>query len=76
MAKSINFDTDVVQFAFGVKDTEEAFTHDLGRVPEDGFVIERRGNAGEIYRGPTAWTSTTIYVKCSKTGTWFSLMLI
>lgn len=75
MAKSINFDTDIIKFNTGPADLEAEFTHDLGRVPKDGLIIQQRGG-GDLYRSSTAWTSTSIFVQCSVAGSFFSLMLI
>lgn len=45
-------------------DTEEAKTHTLGKIPV-GFFVTDIDKAAVVYRGPTAFTATTIYLKCS-----------
>ena len=44
--------------------TEDAISHNLGRVPV-GYIVVKNGNGGVIYNGSTAWTNTTIYLKCT-----------
>ena len=44
--------------------TETAITHTLGRVPSD-FLIGSQDKAGTIYKGSSAWTATTIYIRGS-----------
>ncbi len=48
----------------GVVGTETAVTHTLGRVPSD-FFPGSQDKAGTIYKGTTAWTSTSIYIRGS-----------
>ena len=48
----------------GVANTESAITHTLGRVPSD-FIVGSQDKAGTIYKGSSAWTATTIYIKGS-----------
>lgn len=48
----------------GVADTEFAVPHQLGRVPI-GFLVFSKSNAGVVYKGATAWTSSNIYLKDS-----------
>ena len=48
----------------GVANTESAITHTLKRVPSD-FFVGSQDKAGTIYKGASAWTATTIYIKGS-----------
>ncbi len=45
-------------------DTEDAFTHTLGRIPK-GFVVVGADKAGSIYDGGTANTTTELNLKGS-----------
>ena len=45
-------------------DTEDTVTHDLGSVPV-GFLTMEPPEAGYLYKGPTPWTTTAIFLKCS-----------
>lgn len=45
-------------------DTEDAFTHSLGRIPK-GFLVVSKDKAGDIYDGGTANTTTALNLKCS-----------
>ena len=55
---------DIRQVVASVGTAETAFTHSLGRAPLDAFIVLKTTNAN-VYRGPTAWTSTTIYLQAS-----------
>lgn len=44
--------------------TEDAFTHTLGRVPK-GFMVVGKDKAGDIYDGGTANTTTVLNLKCA-----------
>lgn len=44
--------------------TESAITHTLGRVPSD-FLVGSQDKAGTIFKGTSAWTATTIYIRGS-----------
>jgi hypothetical protein len=48
----------------GIADTEFAVPHNLGRVP-NGWLVLSKSNAGVVYKGATAWTSSNIYLKDS-----------
>lgn len=48
----------------GVADTEFPVPHKLGRVPI-GYHVFSKSNAGVVYKGVTAWTSSNIYLKDS-----------
>lgn len=47
-----------------VAGTETAVAHTLGRIPTD-FLVGSQDKAGTIYKGTTAWTATTIYIRGS-----------
>lgn len=47
-----------------VADTEDTLAHNLAAVPI-GFLLMLPPKAGFIYRGPTAWTASNLYLKCS-----------
>jgi len=51
-----------------VADTEDAVSHTLSRVPI-GFLVFSASKAGILYKGSTAWTSTSIFLKCSAAST-------
>lgn len=44
--------------------TETAISHNLKRVPSD-FIVGSQDKAGTIYKGASAWTATTIYIRGS-----------
>jgi hypothetical protein len=48
-----------------VANTEFAVTHDLGQIPVGYIDVGTKDKAGVLYKGTTAWTTTTIYLKCS-----------
>jgi len=48
----------------GVANTEFNFLHKLNKLPV-GYHIMRRNNSGLVYDGVTAWTTTTMYLKCT-----------
>ena len=47
----------------GNADTEFSVTHYLGRVPS-GFIVTKSDKACSVYDSGTAWTTSTIYLKC------------
>jgi hypothetical protein len=55
--------------------TEFSITHTLGRVPI-GFLVLSLSAAAQIYQSTTAWTSTTIYLKCSGSSVVYALIVI
>jgi hypothetical protein len=59
---SDNFDADIISSTIGGGDTE--IPHTLKRVPS-GYLILSRDQAGIVFDGVTAWTSSSIYVKAS-----------
>ena len=72
MSKSPSFDSQVFDAAVGIAETTIA--HDLGRVPLDAFILNRT-TTGIVYRGPTAWSRTSIFLRAS-TATTVRLLLI
>lgn len=62
---SDNFNGEILTLAdTGPADSEQTVPHSLKRLPT-GFLVLRRSNAGVVYDSGTAWTTTTIFVKCS-----------
>ena len=62
----------------GVANTESTFTHNMGAVPV-GYIILWQDKVGSLYQGPatgTAWTTTTISLKCSVATVTFLLFLL
>ena len=62
----------------GVANTESSFTHSMGSVPI-GYIVVWQDKAGSLYQGPatgTAWTTTTISLKCSVATVQFKLFLL
>lgn len=59
-------------------DTQSTFTHSMGSIPI-GYIIIWQSKSGSLYQGPTtgtAWTSSTISLKCSVASVQFSLFLL
>jgi hypothetical protein len=51
---------------FTLANTEYSFTHNLGRVPSIALPLittNLAAVAATIYKGPTAWTTSLIYLK-------------
>lgn len=62
----------------GTPDTESTFTHSMGSVPV-GYIIIGQSKAGSLYQlanTGTAWTATTISLKCSVASVNFNLFLL
>lgn len=59
MSKSPNTNAQVLDATLTTSELEIA--HNLGRVARDGVVI-RQSAAGSVFRGPTAWDETNIYL--------------
>jgi hypothetical protein len=62
----------------GAANTEFSVTHTVGSVPV-GILILWQDLAGSLYQGPatgTAWTDTTIYLKCSVASVTFKVFLV
>ncbi len=58
----------------GGANTEFAVTHTLGRVPVTFFG--HTDNGGVLYKGTTAWTKTTIFLKCTTASANYQLVVI
>lgn len=64
---SFNDNLDIASISFtssGTPDAENTVTHDLGKVPE-GFIVYDIDKGATVYRGPTSWTKTNIYLRCN-----------
>lgn len=59
----------------GSANTQFSVTHTLGAVPV-GYIILKNSKSGVIYDGTDAWTSTTIYLKCSAANAAITIFLI
>lgn len=76
MPRSPQFSADIIDITMsGTADAETAVAHNLQRVPLEAFAIWRGANA-RLYRGPTAWTSTEIFVRSNVASASFRLFLI
>lgn len=70
-----NFDCAFVSFTSNAApDTEDTVAHDLGRVPAY-FAVVSLNKGAVVYKGPTAFTKTNVYVKTSVASTDVILML-
>lgn len=58
-----------------IANTEDAVTHDLGVIPA-GFIVMVPPVSGVVNKGTTAWTTTTIYLKCSAADQTATLFLL
>jgi len=68
---------------FTLADTEYSFTHDLGRIPSTvlPFITTDLGGVGAnlhttIYKGPTAWTASLVYLKSTRAAVNADLLII
>lgn len=59
----------------GSADTEFSVSHTVGSVPQ-GFLVTNIDAGGVVYDSGTAWTDTTIYLKCSAANAAVTLFLI
>lgn len=62
---SFQDNVDIASITFtssGTPDAENAVAHTLGKVPT-GFLIYDLNKGAVVYKGTTAWTKTTIYLK-------------
>lgn len=60
-----NIDAVDIEFtSSATPDLENAVAHTLGKIPT-GALIYSQDKAGSVYNGTTAFTKTTIYLKCS-----------
>jgi len=55
-------------------DTEFSITVNLGYTPV-GFDVKRQDKAASFYDSGTAWTATTIYLKCSVASVKYTLFV-
>jgi hypothetical protein len=66
-------------YASGTSDptpnTTFSVTHQLGRIPI-GFIVITKNKAGDFYASGTAWTATTISLKCTVASVTFTLLLL
>jgi hypothetical protein len=58
----------------GAADAEFGVAHHLDRVPA-GFLVTKSNKAAIVYKGSTAWTATTIYLKCSAANATVDLLI-
>jgi hypothetical protein len=59
----------------GTANTTFSVTHELGRIPI-GFHVMRNNTAGVVFDSGTAWTATTISLKCSAANATLTLFLV
>lgn len=62
----------------GTPNTESTFNHTVGAIPI-GYIVVWQDKAGSLYQGPitgTAWTSTSVSLKCSVASVTFLLFLL
>lgn len=74
--RSASFDGHYIPCAFDLANTNTSFTHNMGRVPLEAFVMLPDTTAAVIYRGTTAWTTTTITLKSSVANVAVRLFLV
>lgn len=70
-------DTDAKKITYksnATADTEDAVTHNLGRVP-DGFFVTSIDKGGQVYMSNKPSTAEKIYLKCSSAAANVSLTL-
>ncbi len=71
-----NVDANVVSFtSSATPDTEEAIAHGLGKVPQH-FIVSGVNKAAVVYRGPTSFTASHVYVKTSLASVAVKLILL
>ena len=75
MARSTSFNADIVRTYFPAADTEITVTHGLNRVPLAAFVIDLSANS-RVYKGTTAWTTTSIFLRASAASTLATVLVI
>ena len=54
---------------------EFSVPHTLGATPI-GWLVINKDKAGDLYAGTTAWTSTSVYLKCSVASVTYTIFLI
>lgn len=63
-----NFDAKIINITFTSANADTRADHGLGRVPQ-GYIVFRRSASMVVYDGATAWSTSSIYLKSSATGT-------
>ena len=58
----------------GSANTEFSIAHGLGQVPLT-IVGQDTNNGGLLYRSSTAWTTTTVYLKCTEASSVYNVIL-
>ena len=58
----------------GTANTNFTLTHTLGRIPIT-IVGQDGSNGGNLYRGTTAWTKSTITLKCTTASMVYNLIV-
>ncbi|MHC4560807.1 MAG: hypothetical protein ACYS80_26295 [Planctomycetota bacterium] len=58
----------------GSANTEFSFSHYLNRVPT-GFIVTKSDKAASVYDSGTAWTTSTIYLKCDAANTALTIVV-
>lgn len=70
-----NTDSEMISLAtHAVADTEFSVAHALKRTPY-GYLVISRSKGGVIYDGPTSWTPSAIYLKCTTTSTLIRILI-
>ena len=59
----------------GNANTKFTVTHHLGRVP-NGFILTNSDKASVVYDDGTAWTTTSIYLKCNSANAAITITII
>lgn len=61
-----------------VANTETTFTHNMGSIPVGYFVLgqDKAGSLYQLAATGTAWTTTTLSLKCSVASVTFNLFLL
>ena len=60
---------------FNVANNEYEISHGLKRVP-NGFIILNKSKASDVYDSGTAWTLSSIYLKCDTAGAVVKLIVL
>lgn len=63
-----NFDGKILNMTFSSANTDTSAAHGLGRVPQ-GYLVLKRSASMIVYDGSTSWSSSSIFLKSSATGT-------
>jgi hypothetical protein len=54
---------------------EFSLAHTLGATAL-GWIVINKNKAGDLYKGSTAWTSSSVYLKCSVASVSFTIFLL